>query len=507
VDRGDTPTARSLARARGFVRRRGWIVAVCLLLTTLAAVAYSSTREKVYGTSASLLFRKPGFDQQLFGSSLFSAPVDPAREAQTNLKLVSLDTVADRTAKALRNYTPDQIASHIDVAGAGQSDVVTITALASTPREAAQLATEYGRQYVSFRQRADQAKIAQAQSLVERRLSALADSSSREARSLRQLANQLTVLTALQTGNAELVQPAEDGRVVSPQPLRTGVLAAFLGLLLGLGLAWLRDRVDRRIREVEELEDLFDKPILGTVPESRDLAISGVDTIHDMAPSRAEPFQMLRANLRYFDAARNLRSVLLTSGGVGDGKSTVAFNLALAAARSGTKTILVEVDLRRSTLASRLGLPARQGLSQVLAGTSRRDDAIETLPIPMPGRDEDRALDVFAAGPIPPNPSELLESTRMAALLESFETDYELVVLDAPPLPVVSDPIPLLGLVGGVLVVARVGKTERGQLRQLRDQLDNLRAPVLGLVVNSVSERSSGYEGYYTAPQEAALAS
>src|SRR5207244_8023755 len=189
-----------------------------------------------------------------------------------------------------------------------------------------------------------------------------------QANALRQRAEQLQILAALQTGNAELVQPANVPTTPSsPTPTRDAILGLIIGILLGLGLAVLLERLDRRLKDPKEISEAFDRPILGAIPESR--AIANAD--HDpqrLAPGEAEAFRMLRANLRYFNVDRQINSVLITSSAPADGKSTVAMHLASAAAGAGAKVLLMEADLRHPTLARRLGLPHDRGLSQVLAG-------------------------------------------------------------------------------------------------------------------------------------------
>jgi receptor protein-tyrosine kinase len=218
---------------------------------------------------------------------------------------------------------------------------------------------------------------------------------------------------------------------------------------------------------------------------------------------------MLRANLRYFNVDREIKSVLITSATPGEGKSTVAMYLALAAASSGARVLLVESDLRRPTLNRRLGISSSHGISEVLAGARELRSAIDH--IELESGTASHTLDVLTAGPIPPNPSDLVESDKMRQIIRAAESAYDLVIVDTPPTSVVSDAIPLVRLVSGVLVVTRLGKTTKDSAHHLRDQLENLDANVLGVVVNSASRRAgygsqSGYEYSYgyepaTAPE------
>src|SRR4051812_10268783 len=153
------------------LRRRSWLVALTFLLVAGSALGLSLSQQKQYSATASLLFRDPGFDQKLFGASALPPSTDPAREAATNVQLVSLRTVADRTARRLNGKLDGQeIADKISVAPAGQSDVVGITATDHDPKFASQLANNFAEDYIAFRRDADRAKIREAQALVQRQL-------------------------------------------------------------------------------------------------------------------------------------------------------------------------------------------------------------------------------------------------------------------------------------------------------------------------------------------------
>jgi polysaccharide biosynthesis transport protein len=189
--------------------------------------------------------------------------------------------------------------------------------------------------------------------------------------------------------------------------------------------------------------------------------------------------------------------VLVTSAAPGDGKSTVASNLAAAAATTGNRVLLIEVDLRHPSLARALRIRNSPGLTHVLARDARIEDVIQRVAV-LPKELDPRStktMDVVVSGPLPPNPTDLVESDRMREIIEAAEREYDLVVIDTPPTAVVPDAIPLVQHVKGVIVVGRLGKSTRDSVMHLKRQLDNLDAPVLGVVVNSLSTRTGGY-GY-----------
>jgi receptor protein-tyrosine kinase len=480
------------------LRRRIGVVLLCAVLVPAAALAFSLSQQKQYSATASLLFRDPQLDQKLFGASVFPPSNDPAREAATNAKLASLDVVSARTAKAVGGkLTTGDVASEITVAPAGQSDVVSITATDPNPAFAARLANVFAQQFIAFRRDADRSKISSAQQLVTQQLKRLtpAERNAPQGTALQQRGEQLQILAALQTGNAELVQPANaPSAPSSPRTKRNVILGLLFGLMMGGGLAVLLERLDRRLKDPKAVADLYGRPVIGAVPESREIARTD-QGFEDLPTNEAEPMRMLRANLRYFNVDREVRSVLVTSAAPGEGKSTVAKHLASAAASTGERVLLLEADLRRPTLKTRMRLAGDNGLSQVLAGTRSLRAAIEQIEVAGSGG-ERRTLSVLASGPIPPNPTDLIESDRMRQVLKAVGEKYDLVVIDTPPTSVVSDAIPLVKNVDGVLVVSRLGKTTRDASVHLRDQLNNLGAYVLGVVVNSVTRGGSSGYGY-----------
>jgi capsular exopolysaccharide synthesis family protein len=187
---------------------------------------------------------------------------------------------------------------------------------------------------------------------------------------------------------------------------------------------------------------------------------------------------MLRAKLHYLEADRDLRSILVTSAERGEGRSAVAWNLALAEAQAGRLVVLIETDLRSAGLAQRLKLPASEGLNLLLAGAATFEECSLTIPT------SNGRLDLVLAGPATRNPSVLLESHAMRSLIEETTRHYDVAILDAAPASAVTDTAPLLRLVDGVVVVARLGQTKSDSAAGLRRQFDRLGVSAAGVVVN-----------------------
>jgi receptor protein-tyrosine kinase len=500
--RGEQSQLTTFLRA---LRRRWLLFAVCVILAPLAAVLTTRAGEERYEASASLLFRDPGFDDQILGNQSLQSFSDERREAATNLELVSLKAVAARAGREL-GLTTREIQNAVTIESDADSNVVNITTDRGDAQSAAEIANAVATEYIAFRRDADRSKILQARRLIDSKVASLSPTEDRERlRELRTRAERLDVLASLQTGNAEIVQRAEvPSRPVPRGTVRKGLLALIVGGLLGLGILLLVERLDRRLHSIDDVSDVFELPVLGTIGLRRGSkarqALSSPQSLHT---PEVESFRLLRANLRYFNVTREIKSVLVTSSMVGEGKSTVSWNLALAAVSTGAKALLIEADLRHPVIGERLGIHHPRGLSSYLPGNVGLREAITTVPV---GESEEGpTLDLLLSGPVPPNPADLVESDAMADLVRFAEENYDLVVIDTPPATIVSDAIPLTKLASGVILVSRIGRTTRDAAQKLRRQLHNVGAPVLGVVVNGVpvaeQDDTYGYAYGYTEPR------
>lgn len=284
---------------------------------------------------------------------------------------------------------------------------------------------------------------------------------------------------------------------VSPQPARNIALGLVLGLLLGFGSAVLRQLLDTRVSSPEDLSDITGAPTLGTIVQ--DPAGTKAPLLTQIEPHapRAESFRVLRTNLQFVDVDNQHKVFAVTSALPGEGKTSTAVNLALSLAQGGGRTLLIECDLRRPKAASRLGLDEAVGVTSVLVGRVKADDAVQLH--------EPSGLDFIAAGPIPPNPAELLQSNAMAELLEQMRDVYDVVILDAPPLLPVTDAALLSAKADGAILVLNHGKVTRDQVQLSIERLEQVDASLVGLVFNRVPAKSKTYGygyGYGYAPEE-----
>lgn len=486
--------ALDLEQVLAILRRRWPVIALCLVLVTASAFFFSERQTKKYTATASLVFNSEQISQQVAGLQVVGSN-EPKAQQDTNVKLLELGPTAQRTAQRIGGgLTEKQIAENREVSAEGESNVVNVSFTWTSPAMAALMANTYAHEFVAGQLSSNHRYFASAEALVEKQLRALSPQQrvAPQGLALQDRAQSLAILAELKAGDVQVAQPASlPTSPSSPKVTRNTVLGLVLGLLLGIGLAFLFERLDRRIREPRDLERIYGLPLLGVVPESSALS-KHTDTLegaHQPLPEgEAEVFRLLRAHLRYFNVDRELHTLLVASAAPGDGKTTVARNLAEAAAQMGSRALLIETDLRRPTLSQRLGLPAGQGLAGVLIGALSLGEAVHRIELESARGGAPRSvrsLDVLSAGSAaPPNPGELIESQAMRNLLAHVRSEYDLVVIDTPPLTVVSDAFPLLSQADGVIIVGRVGRNRRDVATRLREILTGVDAPLLGVVAN-----------------------
>jgi succinoglycan biosynthesis transport protein ExoP len=494
----------SIEQALRVLRRRAPWILICFVLVTGLVYALSKHQTKKYTATASLVFTSNQLGQQIAGLQPFNTNNQQAQQ-NTNVSLVQLGDMAAKTASRLgQGLTKEKVHADLSISAQGESNIVDVAATATSPTLAASIANTYTSQFVREQQNSNHAYYASALALVNKQLSALSakERAGTAGLALQDRAQSLSVLAELRNGNVQIAQSATvPTSPSSPKTTRNTALGAVLGLLLGLGIAFLFERFDRRIREPKDLEGVYGLPLLGVVPESPALARGGRRKGGSGAAvpaSETEAFHLIRAHLRYFNVDKELRTLLVASAAPGDGKTTVARHLASAAARMGARVLLLEADLRRPTIAQQFDIASGPGLSDVLIGATLMNDAIQTISMDQPTAEgsNGRTLDVLVAGAtLPPNPGELIESHAMEVLLDSVQAAYDLVVVDTPPLTVVSDAFPLLGKVDGVVIVGRVGRNRRDVAERLHQTLAGAGAPLLGVIANGFKTNRGSY-GY-----------
>ncbi len=465
--------------------RQKWIVITTLIVLPLATLALSLTIEKTYLSTVTVQVQPTPVDTTLFEGG--GGSVTPQAGAITAAaKLIGTTSFAQVAARGLQDppKDPRKLLAAIEATPDEEAGFIEIAATARNPQRAADIANAFADATVENRTQQARRRVARAISALSNELEETRGSKVTRDQLSEEL-QRLRALQAAQGNNAQIVELAiPNDSPASPKPLRNTALAVVLALILGIILAFLRENLDHRIRSPHELEEVTGLPLLTSVPES---AFPDQETA---SGAEGEAFQTLRASLTYYNVDRPLRTIIVASPLKGDGKTTVATNLAVALARGGKRIILIDADLRRPQVASRLGVGSHEGLGAVLAGQVTADDALIDFHIADGGN-----LRVLPAGPPPPNPSELLNSERARTLIKELGDKADVVVIDSTPILPVSDVLPLLGEATGVVAVAKLGKTTRDSMRRFIEVVTMAQGTILGLVATNA--RAGGlYDGY-----------
>ncbi len=451
--------------ARDFlaILRQRWIliVSVTLLVVGLAAVltwrttpTYASTTGLFISTS------QVADDNQAFQGSQFSL-----QRVKSYSEMVNQNEITRRVIQQLDlNETPEDLGEEITATAQLDTVILEITVTDESPERAQQIAQTTGDVFVGY-------------------VAELETPPGRDQATIKAtVVNQATV-------------PDDP---VAPQPLRNLGLAVVLGLLLGAGIAVLRETLDSSVKNQRELEDLTGAPVIGSIPFDDDAGKTPLISQIDPYAPRAEAFRVLRTNLQFIDPDGVKKAFVLSSALPGEGKSTTACNLALALAEGGQRVVLVEADLRRPRVAQYLGVVGDVGLTTALVGRVSLDDAIQTT--------GDVNLDVLASGKTPPNPAELLQSRAMSAVIAELRERYDVVLIDAPPLLPVTDAALISAAADGAILVVHHGKTTTDQVRGAVDRLEGVGTQPVAAMFNMTPAKTGRYGygygyGYGYAPE------
>jgi succinoglycan biosynthesis transport protein ExoP len=500
------------------LRRRKLIVLSLVLLGGVIAGLAHAAQTPQYSTTAQLLLLPNDPSERVTDTP--SGPFDAGRYAAAQVTVLLSQEVAQGAAEVVPGVTASEVRAALRVTPVPDSDVLTLTATDPEPARAAAIANAVAETYVEQRRVEDvEALQLAAQQIgaqlltLQQRLADLRQqaSGSMDAAVQADLAaanvqyatlfarqQDLLVDSSLKRGEAQVVDPARTPLVPDGLSPSTAVaLGVLLGGLLGLGAAWLREQFDDRLRLREEMESATGLPVLGELPLDSWSSRHPWDIATEVDPHSAvaEALRSLRTNVSFLGIEDPVRRVLVTSAMPGDGKTFVAVNLAAAFAQAGLRTVVVSADLRRPRMEEYFELPSgAPGLTTCLAPDRGRRSTAPADPDRMRARllsalqpTAVAHLVLLPSGPLPPNPSEVLSSSNMDALLDVLDTEFDMVVVDTSPVLAVADAAVLAAKVGKVLLVASAKSSRRREMERMTTVLDRTPADVLGVVLNRAS--------------------
>jgi len=444
------------------ILRKRWVVIVSLILIGVASAAGATilTTPKYQASTLSFVYvQSGGTVGELAQGSAFAQ-----NQVKSYAEAVTTPRVLDSAIKSLGlDQSAAQLAGSVSASAPTDTVNIRITVESDSPADAAAIANAVTE---SFEQ-------------------VIAD-----------ITRPTGVAAASQVSVSVLEEATVPNQPVSPNTQLNLAVGLILGLVVGLGVALLRETLDTRIRGERDVSAITSAPIIGGISFDNRAVTRPLIVQDDPHSVRAEAFRTLRTNLQFLDIEPGPKSFVVTSSIPSEGKTTTAANLTIAIADSGFNVLIIDADLRRPKLASYMGLEGAVGLTDVLIGKAELHDALQPW-----GRG---GMFVLPAGTVPPNPSELLGSTAMEGLLRNLESEFDIVIIDMPPLLPVSDAALVSKITKGALVVVAAGRTHKGEFAGALAGLGNVGASVAGVIMTMLPTKGPdaynygryGYGGY-----------
>ena len=492
------------------LRRRRWVFVMTALLVPLVAVVLSMRTAPTYQASVKVLLSQGNPADVVSG--LQTAYTDPARTAQTQADLARvLEVIRPAVREAhVRGLTPAKLLKDSSVAVSPGSDFLTFSVTANDPRVASRLATTYARTFVEYRRARDVEQIARTRQSVERRRAQLEASGLSGTAAYRSVAQQIAALDALTIPELVVLHDAGAAVKVGPHVARNGMLALVLGTVLGLIVVFVSDAFDTRVRSVDTIRSgLNGLPLLARLPPPPRALRKHDRLVMVAAPTTedAEPFRVLRAKLDYANGKPQTRTIMVTSGVGGEGKSTTAANLAVALARAGRRVVLIDFDLRGAHLHRLFAVSEAPGLTDVALRDVELDDALVDVPLidlsapsqngQSPSRREGK-LQVLPVGRSLDDPDQLRPELVVGRIVDALENRADVVLIDAAPLLPTGEAIALSASVDAILLVVRLNALPSQALDEVARILSASPAAKLGFVLTDADanpHKSSQHSG------------
>lgn len=434
------------------LRRRAWVVVLCLLAGVGGALALTRSTPERYRAEARVVVNIPPGASVTQGTQGLQLTSDLL---PTYAQIATSRRVAEKVRSALSlPESAEQVRAKLSAAPQPQTLLIDVGASDRDP--------------VRARSIADAAAVALSEAVAE--------------------------LERERTAGSAITVSLLDGALlprspVAPRPVYNLVLGVLLGLGAGVLLALLVDGLDRTVKTAAAAEAAVGAPVLALVPRRR-RGQEPLVTVTDPQDAISEAYRTLRTSVLYLHPDTQMQVVVVTSAATDEGKTTTVLNLAVALAQGGERVVVVDADLRRSSVAAELGLEGAVGVSTVVTRRAELGSALQLW------RD---LFWVLPSGELPPNPSEIVGSQSMATLLDELRASFDVVLVDTPPVLPVTDAVALSTQADGVVVVGLAARTTRQVLTEARRRLDGVAAPVVGCVLNGVKgARAEGYYAYST---------
>lgn len=493
----------ALGPTAGVLWRGKYLIVAAVVLGVVGAVIATRLSQKVYRATAVIQVQSnvPTTADAVLGQQQASQGL-----ATTYAHLITERSFLARIRPQVAGgrYSTDHLANDVSATAVSETtqntNLIVLSANGSSPAAAVSLGNAVADAFVQTVESDSNQRAQQQQQQLQARISALtaqidrlnargggSAAAAEQIASLRAtrgaLTNELANAVAQgvgQEGSVEVVAPATAAATpVSPRPLLDVLLGLSLGLIVGIGLAWLRNAIDRGLHSSDEVQPLVDVPVLASVPLRRGTSVDDLVT--------REAYDVLRTNLTFVSVDTPVGVIAVTSYEAGEGKTATSEGLAHAAARRDLNVLLIDGDLRTSALSSRLGAAGARGLTNLMLlprDARKIDDVVKTI---------GTRLSLLPAGPTPPNTPSVLASPRMSTLVADLRERYDLIIIDTPPIGHLADAALLTALSDAGLLVARVGKTKRKDLASASDAIRRTPTPLVGVVVFEPRSLDSAY--------------
>lgn len=502
---------------------RKWIIIQAAIFTAIVAAVFTLTQPPSYKATAKI-FVKGNQGESLFPDGATQFWTDPDRGIQNQMELLKANTVATRVVKNLGlDSTAESLAGSILTSHLKGTDIIELGYVDIIPERARDVVNYYAIEYINSRREESIRQLSVAIKQLKAKIEdvkmeqiALATKMSENDESLRRrlefelaFSNQLHTILAekyetlridqtLKKGGAELYEPARlPAAPINTSPVRNGILGLIAGALLGAGIAFLIEHIDNTVKTPEDATKHFGLPTIGQIP-SREFGNerwvpreSLVLSFHPKS-STAEAYRALCNNLKFLNHDGDIRSIMVASALPGEGKSTTVANIAAALAEIGYQVIVICCDLRKPSLHKIFGVSNEIGTTNVIIGDLTVDDVLKETEI--------QGLKIIPSGPSPPIPSELLNSPNMSKLISECKSRASFVIIDTPPVLLVTDASVIAPAVDGVIALASAGRTTFEAVKRFKDTFEKTGARLLGVVLSHIDnvKRYGNYYYYYS---------